>query len=153
MTTNMLKSIPLLAAAVLVALTSCAKNNNNRTKEMNQNNTNAIVCYFSATGTTEKAARRIAAAAGADIHEIVPDKKYTSADLNWRDSSSRSYVEMHNRSFRPALADSATDLSGYSVIFIGYPNWWNSAPTIINTFIERTSRGISEPYLEQRHTD
>ena len=121
----MLKSIPLLAAAVLVALTSCAKNNNNRTKEMNQNNTNAIVCYFSATGTTEKAARRIAAAAGADIHEIVPEKKYTSADLNWRDSSSRSYV-----------ADSATDLSGYSVIFIGYPNWWNSAPTIINTFIE-----------------
>ena len=132
----MLKSIPLLAAAVLVALTSCAKNNNDRTKEMNQNNTNAIVCYFSATGTTEKAARRIAAAAGADIHEIVPEKKYTSADLNWRDSSSRSYVEMHNRSFRPALADSTTDLSGYSIIFIGYPNWWNSAPTIINTFIE-----------------
>lgn len=136
MKTNMLKSIPLLAAAVLVALTSCAKNNNDRTKEMNQNNTNAIVCYFSATGTTEKAARRIAAAAGADIHEIVPEKKYTSADLNCRDSSSRSYVEMHNRSFRPALADSATDLSGYSVIFIGYPNWWNSAPTVINTFIE-----------------
>lgn len=132
----MLKSIPLLAAAVLVALTSCAKNNNDRTKEMNQNNTNAIVCYFSATGTTEKAARKIAAAAGADIHEIVPEKKYTSADLNWRDSSSRSYVEMHNRSFRPALADSTTDLSGYSVIFIGYPNWWNSAPTVINTFIE-----------------
>ena len=43
---------------------------------------------------------------------------------------------MHNRDFRPALKDSVTDMSGYSVVFIGYPNWWNTHPTIINTFIE-----------------
>ncbi len=27
-------------------------------------------------------------------------------------------------------------MSNYSVVFIGYPNWWNTHPTIINTFIE-----------------
>ncbi len=27
-------------------------------------------------------------------------------------------------------------MSDYSVVFIGYPNWWNTHPTIINTFIE-----------------
>ena len=28
------------------------------------------------------------------------------------------------------------DLSKYRVVFIGYPNWWNTAPRIINSFIE-----------------
>lgn len=123
-----------LLGAVMLPLTSCGGNNKNTTMETNDNK--AIVCYFSATGTTEAAARRIAEITGADIHEIAPAEKYTSADLDWTDSLSRSYVEMHNRTFRPALKDSVTDLSEYSVVYIGYPNWWNTHPTIINTFIE-----------------
>ena len=103
---------------------------------MKQNDNKAIVCYFSATGTTEAAAKRIAEITGADIYEIAPETRYTAADLDWTDSLSRSYVEMHNRERRPALKDSVTDLSNYSVVYIGYPNWWNTHPTIINTFIE-----------------
>ncbi len=95
-----------------------------------------LICYFSATGTTEKAAKRIAEITGGVLHNIEPATLYTDADLDWRDSLSRSYVEMHNRTFRPALKDSVTDMSDYSVVFIGYPNWWNTHPTIINTFIE-----------------
>ena len=95
-----------------------------------------LVCYFSATGTTEKAAERIAEITGGALHNIEPAELYTDADLDWRDTLSRSYVEMHNPTFRPALKDSVTDMSQYSVIFIGYPNWWNTHPTIINTFIE-----------------
>ena len=37
---------------------------------------------------------------------------------------------------RPELKTTATDLSTYDTIFIGYPIWWNLAPRIINTFIE-----------------
>lgn len=95
-----------------------------------------LVCYFSATGTTEKAAQRIADITGGKLHKIEPAALYTDSDLDWRDTLSRSYVEMHNRSFRTALKDSVTDLSDYSVVFIGYPNWWNTHPTIINSFIE-----------------
>ncbi len=103
---------------------------------MRKNEKKAIVCYFSATGTTAAAAKRIAKIAGADIYEIAPAIRYTAQDLDWTDSLSRSYVEMHNRTIRPALKDSVTDLSGYSIVYIGYPNWWNTHPTIINTFIE-----------------
>lgn len=103
---------------------------------MGKNEKKAIVCYFSATGTTAAAAKRIAKIAGADIYEIAPATRYTAQDLDWIDSLSRSYVEMHNRTIRPALKDSVTDLSGYSIVYIGYPNWWNTHPTIINTFIE-----------------
>lgn len=132
---NIFKGLSIAAAAAVVSLTSCAQKTG-QDKTLEQTDNKALVCYFSATGTTAKAAHRIAAASGADIHEIVPEQHYTSADLDWRDSTSRSYVEMHNRAIRPALADSVTDISGYSVVFIGYPNWWNTAPTIINTFIE-----------------
>lgn len=123
---------------ILISVTSlCACNAKpGGTETSESDDTKSLVCYFSATGTTAAAAKRIAEIAGANIYEIVPEERYTDTDLDWRDSLSRSYVEMHDFSIRPALRDSATDLSGYSVVFIGYPNWWNTHPTIINTFIE-----------------
>ena len=43
----------------------------------------ALVAYFSASGVTAKLAKRLAEAVGADVAEIVPEKTYTSADLDW----------------------------------------------------------------------
>lgn len=50
----------------------------------------ALVAYFSATGTTAKAAKVLASAVGGELYEIKPAVPYTSADLNWRDRNSRS---------------------------------------------------------------
>lgn len=97
---------------------------------------NALVAYFSATGTTAKAAKALAKAAGADLYEIRPAVPYTSADLNWTDKGSRSSVEMNDKHFRPALADTDASIAGHDVIFLGFPIWWYVAPTIINTFLE-----------------
>ncbi len=44
-----------------------------------------LVTYFSASGTTAKAAKNLAEAAGADLYEIKPAVPYTRADLNWMD--------------------------------------------------------------------
>lgn len=96
----------------------------------------ALVAYFSATGTTAKAARALAKAAGADLYEIKPAISYTSADLNWMDKRSRSSVEMNDKHSRPALADMNAPVTGYDVIFLGFPIWWYMAPTIINSFLE-----------------
>ncbi len=131
----------LLYSAVALAaagssLQSCANKKPADNQQVLPENAKAIVCYFSATGTTERAAQRIAALTGAATHQIAPAEPYSAADLDWRDSLSRCYVEMHNPQSRPALKDSVTDMSEYSVVFIGYPNWWNTHPTIINTFIE-----------------
>lgn len=97
---------------------------------------NALVAYFSATGTTAKAAKTLANAVGGELYEIKPAVPYTSADLNWRDQNSRSSVEMKNPSSRPALADTDAPVAGYDVIFLGFPVWWYVAPTILNTFLE-----------------
>lgn len=97
---------------------------------------NALVAYFSASGTTTKAAKVLAKAAGADLYEIKPAVPYTRADLNWMDKGSRSSVEMNNKNSRPALADTEAPIAGHDVIFLGFPIWWYMAPTIINTFLE-----------------
>ena len=41
-----------------------------------------LVAYFSASGTTKKAAEIIAAAVDADLYEFLPKQPYTKADLN-----------------------------------------------------------------------
>ena len=97
---------------------------------------NALVAYFSATGTTAKAAKALANAVDGALYEIKPAVPYTSADLNWMDKSSRSSVEMKDAHSRPALADTGAPVSGHDVIFLGFPVWWYVAPTILNTFLE-----------------
>ena len=97
---------------------------------------NALVAYFSATGTTAKAAKALANAVGGELYEIKPAVPYTSTDLNWMDKKSRSSVEMGNKSFRPEIVKDDLDISQYDTILVGFPIWWYVAPTIINTFLE-----------------
>ena len=95
-----------------------------------------LVAFFSASGVTRQVAQKLAAAAQADLYEIKPAVPYTQADLNWRDKSSRSSVEMQNLAIRPQLADTDAKIKQYDRILLGYPIWWYMAPTIINTFLE-----------------
>ena len=95
-----------------------------------------LVAFFSASGVTRQVAQKLAAAAQADLYEIKPAIPYTQADLNWRDKSSRSSVEMQNLAIRPQLADTDAKIEQYDRILLGYPIWWYMAPTIINTFLE-----------------
>ena len=107
-----------------------------KTMDKKESNQKILVAYFSATGTTARAARTVANISGGELYTITPEKPYTDADLNWNDKKSRSSVEMNNPKARPALGGKKLDISNYDVIFIGYPIWWNLAPRIINTFIE-----------------
>ena len=97
----------------------------------------ALVAYFSATGVTAAAAKKLAQAAQADLFEIKPQVPYTAADLNWRDKNSRSTVEMRVKTSRPAMVDADAHIADYDTVFLGFPIWWYVAPTIINTFLER----------------
>lgn len=97
--------------------------------------TKALVAYFSASGATARLAQRLASSIGADLFEIVPEKPYTDADLDWRDKKSRSTIEMSDRSSRPAISSKA-DVSAYDVVFVGFPVWWYREPSIIDTFME-----------------
>jgi flavodoxin len=98
--------------------------------------TKVLVAYFSATNNTRPLAEYVADAAGADLYEITPAVPYTSADLNYNDSSTRATVEQNDASARPAISGSVENMADYDVVFIGYPIWWGQAPRIISTFLE-----------------
>ena len=95
-----------------------------------------LVAFFSASGNTKRVAEKLAAAIDSDLYEIKPAVPYTSADLNWRDRHSRSSVEMNDPSSRPELADYHANIAGYDRIFLGFPIWWYTAPTVVRSFLE-----------------
>ena len=95
-----------------------------------------LVAYFSAGGVTAKVAEKLAASIGADLYEIAPAVRYTSADLNWMDKKSRSTLEMNDRSSRPAIGAKIENMEQYDTVFVGFPIWWYREPSIIDTFME-----------------
>ena len=125
----------LTFAALALTFASCNPTTKN-TATSDQPRT--LVACYSATGTTMAVAQLLAQAANAELYEIQPEAPYTDADLNWRDSLSRSSVEMRDADSRPALdpAKLPIDVAAYDTLFIGFPIWWAVAPRIINTFIE-----------------
>lgn len=102
----------------------------------NTANKKVLVAYFSVTGTTAKVAKLVAEATDGVLFQIEPEKEYTSADLDWRNKQSRSSIEMSDRSSRPALKTKVENLGEYDIIYLGFPIWWDTTPTLINTFIE-----------------
>ena len=95
-----------------------------------------LVAYFSASGSTAKLAKTLAAAADAALYEIRPTVAYERRDLNWMDKKSRSTVEMQDPNCRPALADAAAPVAEADLIFLGFPIWWYREPSIIDSFLD-----------------
>lgn len=95
-----------------------------------------LVAYFSATGTTEKAALALANAAGAEVYKIKPAVPYSRADLNWNDKNSRTSQEYNGSCPLPEIAEGLPDVQKYDVVFIGFPIWWYQEPKIIDVFLK-----------------
>lgn len=97
-----------------------------------------LVVYFSGTGNTERVAKDIAQATGADLFAIVPAEPYTSADLNYNNSDSRVSREHDDESLRdvPLTSTAVENWSSYDTVFIGYPIWWGVAAWPVNTFVK-----------------
>ena len=95
-----------------------------------------LVAYFSATGTTAYAAKRLAEATGGDLFEIEPEIPYTQKDLNWMNPFARSTREMKGKLPYPEIKNNDADIENHSVILLCFPIWWYIAPTIINRFLE-----------------
>lgn len=134
---NMHKLLLILLSTIGMGLTTATYAQQKKTMNNKQSNHKVLVTYFSATGTTARAAEKLASVTGGELYAITPAKPYTSADLNWNNKQSRSSVEMHDEKARPELGGKKLDVVGYDIIFIGYPIWWDLAPRVVNTFIEK----------------
>lgn len=134
----------VLMAVALVTLTACggatgtaspAASGEAKTAAPAQSKT--LVVYFSATGSTKRVAEVIAENQKADLFAINPSQPYTQEDLNYRDNNSRVVKEHAQPKLRPAYDGEVANWDNYETIYIGYPVWWQQAPHVVYTFVEK----------------
>ncbi len=99
--------------------------------------TKSLTVYFSITGKTRRTAQYVGMCTDSDLFEIKPLLPYTEEDLDWRNPSSRSYKEYIDLSSRPPIFHMPDDLQSYTVIYIGYPLWYEDVPRIMMTFLSQ----------------
>lgn len=84
-------------------------------------------------GNTEKAAKMIAAATGAELFKIEQLQPY-AADYNTCIDQAKKDLQAKAR---PELARTLDSLDGYDEIYLGYPNYWGDLPMAVYTFLEQ----------------
>lgn len=126
-------------SACLFFACSCHGTSNSENKAdsvaAGENGSNVLVAYYSATGTTAKAANEVAEATGGTLYEISPVEPYTEADLDYENKESRSAKENADPSLRPEIKK-GLDISGYDTVYLGFPVWWDKAPLVVYTFLD-----------------
>ena len=96
-----------------------------------------LVAYFSAEfGATAKVAKELAAAVGADLFEICPEKPYTKADLRWTNPLARCNRE-HLAGRDVPVSGTVADFEQYDAVLLGFPIWYGYAPLVVSTFCKQ----------------
>ena len=83
-------------------------------------------------GNTEVIAEFIQNETGADIFEVQPLNDYP---LEYVKCAEIAKKELESKT-RPELKESLTDISQYSTVYIGFPNWWGTLPMPMWTQLE-----------------
>lgn len=109
---------------------------------------NIVILYFSATGTTRGAAKRIKKTTKGKLIEIKAAEPYTEDDLDYSEDNSRVSKE-HRTAKTPAKSKIRPKISNLKaikkavrkadVVYIGYPIWWGEAPHIVYSLVEKVS--------------
>lgn len=140
----MKKSYTLVLSLILLlclGLTACMNGNigeNNGDDGSSSGGTGGnkvLIAYFSATGTTQSIAEKIAEKTSGTMYKIVAEDPYTAEDLDDY-SGGRADREQADPTVRPAISGSVENIEKYDVVFLGYPIWHGQAPRIIFTFLE-----------------
>lgn len=124
--------------ALVLSLVACGNASSNTENSSSDSAGKTLVVYYSVSGNTERVARDLSEAAGADLFEIEPEQPYTDEDLDWTNSDSRVSREHDDKSLRnvPLKNIEVADWDSYDTVFIGYPIWWGIAAWPVDNFVK-----------------
>lgn len=126
----------MVAMAAMVAFTACVQKTAEQTKGENMK---SIIVYFTHSGNTELAAKKLAEITGADMVRLYLENPYSTEDVDWVNEQSRCTQEHLNQTLRPAIRPLGIDFSKYDRVYIGFPIWWHEEPAVIRTFLDQTN--------------
>lgn len=93
-----------------------------------------LVLYSSRTSNTERVAKRIQTALNCDILEVEPQTPYDN-DYNSMLKRAQEELAAIRQGNYPAIKTSAENFNDYDIVFIGYPIWYSSIATPMQTFL------------------
>lgn len=142
--TNVFRAISIMLSLALVASAVGVRGVNTQAKKKK----NIVILYFSATGTTKGAAKRIKKVTKGTMIAIKAAEPYTEADLDYSNDASRVSRE-HESAETPAASKVRPEIANLKaikkavrkadVVYIGYPIWWGEAPHIVYSLVEKVS--------------
>lgn len=110
----------LVLVLALIAGLALPATNVNAASTQKKTSKKVLVVYFSGTGTTRSAAKKIKKATGGKLYQIKAADPYTSADLDYSNDNCRANVEQQDDSVRPEIKGKVKNIRKYDVIFVGY---------------------------------
>lgn len=93
-----------------------------------------LVLYCSRTNNTERVAQQIQTTLDCDILEVEPQTAFES-DYNAMLSRAQSELAAIRQGNYPAIKTSVESFGKYDIIFVGYPIWYGSMATPMQTFL------------------
>lgn len=101
------------------------------TADANAARARTLVAYFSRSGNTRVIAGVIQRAQHADLFEIRPARSYPE---DYFETVEQARQE-RDRDSRPTLANLVVNLASYDTVFLGFPIWGETLPSVIRTFL------------------
>ena len=83
-------------------------------------------------GNAAKIAGWIQQEVGGDLHSIVVTEPYSS---DYDECLDRAADEKADNA-RPALSTHVSNMEGYDIVFLGFPNWWYTLPMPVLSFVD-----------------
>lgn len=93
-----------------------------------------LVLYASRTNNTERVAQLIQSTLDCDILEVEPEMPYDN-DYNSMLSRAQEELAAIRQGNYPPIRTSMENLGDYDIVFIGYPIWYGSMATPMQTFL------------------
>ncbi len=91
----------------------------------------ALVAYFTRSGNTRLVAGKVRRDLGADLFEIQPAQAYPE---DYEATVAQAEREKQ-AGYEPPLKERVADIGAYGTVYLGFPIWGSTAPTIIKSFL------------------
>mgnify|MGYP002403508739 CR=1 FL=1 len=98
-----------------------------------QSGSEILVAYLTRSGNTRVIAGQIRRDLGADLFEIRASQPYPADYEEMVAQAERERVE----GYEPPLAELVDDIAVYRTVFLGFPIWGMTAPSVIRSFLSK----------------
>jgi flavodoxin len=92
-----------------------------------------LVAFFTRTGNTKLIAGVVRRHIGADLFEIQPAEPYPE---DYEATVAQGEREKQT-GYEPPLKENVGEIGAYSTIYLGFPIWGSTAPTVIKSFLSK----------------